>query len=253
MNAPFMSLSHAYALYRSDPHAPAKPTRTRSPTLPLDEDAGGETNQGTENKQSRSIYDIADHELRVSAASKATTRRLRNGKLKARPVLKPISSRISKQAPNERSPRRRISKQQHEAKYLGEEPGDSQRTRQDDPQDSNYTHPATLPTHQVDQPGNLTNQPSSPDRQVQPYRASIAPHPKSAQRAVRRRTEAPKSKLFTKINAESPNLSMVYKRRRRNPAQEASRSKQEITQQSPQEYKTKSGRVSKRPERLGST
>ena len=56
INAPFMSLSHAYASYCRNPHVPTSLTRTRSPTLPLDGDPDGETGQGTDSKKFTSIY-----------------------------------------------------------------------------------------------------------------------------------------------------------------------------------------------------
>ncbi|KAL8645675.1 MAG: hypothetical protein Q9210_006575 [Variospora velana] len=212
----------------------------------------GETGQSTGNKQSPSTNDTRGIEHQVNVARNATTPRPQEGKSKARSVLKPVSSRISKQPLNQqRSLRHRIPRKHHEAENLGEKAGDSQKTRQEEPQDSNLTSTVTLPTHQVDPPGNLNGQPNSPDRQVQPRRASIALHPESVQRANRRRTRAPKSKLSTKINAESPTLIMILNRRGQNPTQKPRNSKQENRQRSPREFKTKSGRISKRPKRLG--
>ncbi|KAI9706708.1 MAG: hypothetical protein M1836_003718 [Candelina mexicana] len=232
LNADALSSALQSALKKS--RAPTPSTRIRSPTLPLDEDADGETDQWTGNKKSMST----------------STPGLQKEKSKARSVLKPVSSRVSKQPSNQRSRRRRIPRKQHGAKYLGENAGDTQNPRQEKSQDSNLSSTTTtLPTHQVDQPGNLNSQPISPDRQVQPRRASIALHPESAQQATRRR-RAPKSKLSTKINVESSASSMVHKRRRQNPAQEVQNFKLKNRQQFSQEFKTKSGRVSKRPERL---
>jgi hypothetical protein len=126
---PLVLLSHAHASCPRKSRAPAPSTRIRSPTLPLDEDADGETDQWTGNKKSTSTNDTAGSEYWVNAARKATTPRPQKEKSKARSVLKPVSSRISKQPSNQRSLRRRISRKQHEAKYLGEKAGDSQNTR----------------------------------------------------------------------------------------------------------------------------
>ena len=186
----------------------------------------------------------------MNATRKATTPRLQKGKSKGHSILKPVSSRISKKPPQERSLRRRIPKVQHGAENLGEKLGDSQKTGQDEPQNSNFASPATLPPGQADQSGNLNNQPNPPTRQVQPHRTRIALHPNSVQRVTRRRTRAPQSQLSTKMNAESVISSMVHKRRRQNLARGAWHPKQENMQSSPRGYKTKSGRVSKRPERL---
>lgn len=251
LNADALSSALESALKKS--RAPAPSTRIRSPTLPLDENADDKTDQWTGNKKSTSTNDTAGNEHRVNGARKATTPRTQKEKSKARSVLKPVPSRISKQPSNKRSLRRRIPRKQHEAKCLGEKAGDSQNTRQEEPQDSNLSPTTTLPAHQVDQPGNLNSQPNPPDQQVEPRRASLTLHPESAQRATRRRTRAPKSKPSTKINVESLTSSMVHKRRWHNPAQEARNPKQENRQRSPREFKTKSGRVSKRPERLGFT
>lgn len=242
MDAPFMPLPHTHALCRRKPRALISPPRTRSPTLPLDEDEKFIFRPGT-----------AGHVHQTSAASKATTLRLQKGKSKDRPVLKPVPSRISKQSPNERSLRHRIPKQQHQAKCLDKKPEDSPKKRQDEPQDSNFTSSATLPPHQADQPGNLNNQPISPSRKAQLHRASNLPHLESAQRATRRRTRVPRSKLSTKVNAKPLPSSTVHKTRRRNQAQEARHPKQQNTQPSPREHKTLRGRVSKRPGRLGFT
>lgn len=245
-----MSPSPAYALYRRDRCSPAPSSRSRSLTLPLDEDADDETGQETDNEKFMSIHKTTGHAHRVNTTSKVITRNIQKRKSKASQVLKPVSSRISKQSPNKRSLQRRIPKQQYEAKQLGEKTGSSPKIRQDKPQESNLTSPATLPTHQVDQPGDLNNRQNSRGRQVRPHRASIALPPHSTQPATRRRAIALQNK---KINPESPTSSIARKRRRRNSAQGAWHSKQENRQRSPQEYKTKSGRVSKRPERLGFT
>ena len=254
MDVQFMPLPHAYALYFRKPRAPASPPRTRSPTLPLDEDTDGETDRETDNKNFISTHDTADHIHETSAASKAKTRELLKRKLKDHPVLKPAPSRISKQSPNERGLRRRILKPQHQAKSLNEKTENSQNTRQPDSQNSNFTSPTTLPTDHADQADNLNNQPNSLGQQIQPHRASVAPHLESAQRAITRRTRVPKRKFSTEVNANPPTISnTVHKTRRRNRAQKARHPKEENTQRSPREHKTHSGRVSKRPERLGFT
>ena len=227
--------------------------RRRSPTLPLEEDADGKTGQGTNNKEITSIYDTSDHEHRGNAAGRAMTRRLQNGKSKAGRVLKPVSSRISKQSPKDRVLRRRTPKQQHKAKHLSKKTGNSQETRQVEPQDSNLTSPATFPIHQADEPSNLNDQPNSFGQKVQSHRASIDLHREIAQRATRWRTRAVESKLPTKRNAESPASSMATKRSRRNPAQGARHLTQKNEPKSPQKNKTRSGRVSKRPKRFGFT
>ena len=243
MDAPFVPLPHAYAVYHRKPRAPISPPRTRSPTLPLDED-----------EKFIFRHDTAGHVHQTSAASKTTTRRLQKRTSKDRPFLKPVPSRISKKPPNERSLRRRIPKQQqHQAKCLDERPKDSQKKRQDGPHDSNLISSATLPTHQADQPGNLNSQPNSPGRQVQPHRANNAPHLDSAQHTTRRRTRAHKSKPSTKANANPLISSAFHKTKRRDQAQEARHSKQQDTQRSLRKHKTLRGRVSKRPQRLGFT
>ncbi|KAI4139980.1 MAG: hypothetical protein L6R39_006021 [Caloplaca ligustica] len=253
MNSPFMSPPHAYASYLRDRSVPATLLRSRSPTLPLDEDAGGERGQGTYNKELMSIYDTASHEHRGNAAGKATTRRLQNGKSTARRVLKPVSSRISKTSPKERVLRHGTPRQQHEAAHSGEKMGNSQKTRQVEPQDSNFTSPATFPIHQADEPGNLNDQPYSCDQELQSHRESIDIHREGAQRATSSRTRALESKLSIKRNAESPASSKIPKRSRRNPAQGARHKKQKDERKIPRENKTRRGRVSKRPEKYGFT
>ena len=249
-----MPLPHAYALYRRKPHVPASPPRTRSPTLPLDEDTDGETGRGTYSKSFTSRHDTVEHIHETSAASKATTRGRPERKSKVHPVLKPVPSRISKQPHNERNLRRRILKHQHQTKSMGGRTENSQITRQPDPQNSNFTSPTAFPTHHADQAGNLNNQPKSLGRQVQPHRASIAPHLESAQRATTRRTRVPKRKPSTKVNTKPPTTSnIVHEKGRQDRAQKARHLKQQNTQKSPREHKTHSGRVSKRPGRLGFT
>ncbi len=162
-------------------------------------------------------------------------------------------SKVNRVGEMERVLRRRTPKHQHKAKHLSEKTGNSQKTRQVEPQDSNFTSPATFPIHQADEPSNLNDQPNSFDQEVQSDRASIDLHREGAQRATRCRTRALKSKLSTKRNAESPASSTVPKRNRRNPAQRARHSKQKNEPKSPRENKTRSGRVSKRPERFGFT
>ena len=169
----------------------------------------------------------------MNAARKATTPRLQKGKSKGHTVLKPVASRISKQPPQERSLRRRIPKAQHGTEDLGEKLGDSQKTGQDEPQNSKFASPTTLPPGQADESGNLNNQPNSPTRQVLPHETRIALHPDSVQRVTGRRTRAPQSKLSTKMNAESLISSMVHQRRRQNLARGARHPKQENMQWSP--------------------
>lgn len=260
INSPSISPPHAYTSYRRDrfadrfTRAPSlRSSRSRSLTLPLDEDADGVTGQGTDNKELTSIHDTANHEHRGNAAVKSTARRLQNGKTKADRVLKPVSSKISKPSPKGRGLRRRKLEQQHGATCLGEKTGNSRKTRPVGPQDSNFTSPATFPIHQPDQPGNLNDQPNSPDQEVQSHRASIGLHPEGGQRVTRSRARAPESKLSTTRNAGSLASSMAHKRSRQKPAQGARHSKQENRQKSSREDKTRSGRVSKRPERFGFT
>lgn len=225
----------------------------RFPILSLDEDTDGKTGQGTNKKKITSIYDTSNHEYRGNAAGKATTHGLQDGKSKAGRVLKPVSSRISKQSPKKRVLRRRTPKQQYKAKYLSEKTGNSQKTRQVEPQDSNFTSPATFPIHQTDEPNNLNDQPNSFDQEVQSHRASIDLYQESAQRATRYRTRALESKLSTKRNTESPASNIIPKKSRRNPAQEIRHSKQKNKPKSPQENKTRNKRMSKRSERFGFT
>ena len=248
MNSPFISSLHAYASYHRDRSALAPSLHSRSPTLPLDEDADGETGQEKDNKEFTSMYDTASHEHRDNIAGKARTRRLQDGKSKVGRVLKPVSSRTSKQSIKGRGIRRRTPQKQHEAKRLSKKTRNSQKTRPVERQDSNFTPPATFPIHQADQPGNINNQPNAPDQKVQSHRASINLHPEGVQRATRSRARALESKLSTKRNAES-----LASRSRRSPAQRAQRSKLEKRRKSPPEHKTRSGRVSKRPKRFGFT
>lgn len=245
-----MTFTHAYTLYCRKSRAAAISTRIRSPTLPLDEDADGETSQGTHNKKFKYTYDTAGREDRVNTTNRVAARRVQRGRSKDRSVLKPVPSRISKRP----GLRRRIPESQYAINDSGEKLGDSQKTQQNELQDSNFTSPTTLPIHQADQRGNLNSQPSAPDQRVKPRGANVALHLESALRVTTRRTRASKSKRSTEINVESPTSSMVHKRRRRNSTQKARNSKQENRQRSPpREHKTKSGRVSKRPERFGFT
>ena len=251
MNFPSISSSHAYASYNRDRSAPAPSLRSRSPTLPLDEDADGETGQGTDNKELTSMYDTASHEHR--GTGKATTSRLQDGKSEVGRVLKPVSSGISKQPTKKRGIRRLTLQKQHEAKHLGEKTRNSQKMRQVEPQDSNFTFSATFPIHQANQPGNLNDQPNLPNQKVRSYRASINLHPEGTQRITRSWARTLKSKLSTKRNAESLASSIVDKGSRRSPAQEAQHSKLEKRRKSPRKQKARSGRVSKKPERFGFT
>ena len=254
MKTRFISPPQAYASYLRYRIPPTSlPYRSPTLTLPLEEDADGETHQGADNKELRSIDDTTSHEHRGNAASQARTRSVQSGKSKAGQALKPVSSRISKQSPKQRALRRRTPKQQHEAKHVGGRTGNSQKTRQVEPQDSNSTSSATFSTHHANEPGNLNDRPNSFDKEVQSHGASTDLYRERAQRATRSRTRALENKLSTKRKARSPASSMVPKRNRRNPAQGARRSKQEEKRKSPRENKTRSGRVSKRPERFGFT
>ncbi|KAL8932204.1 MAG: hypothetical protein Q9216_006927 [Gyalolechia sp. 2 TL-2023] len=244
------ALSRALESAIKKSRAPAIPTRIRSPTLPLDEDADGETSRGTHNKKFKHTYDTAGRKGQVNTTNKVAARRVQKGRSKDRPVFKPVPSRISKRS----GLRRRIPESQYVTNDLGEKLGDYQKTRQDELQDPNFTSPTTLPVYQADQPRNLNSQPNTPDQQVRPRRENIALHLETALRATTRSIRASMSKRSTEINVESPTSSMVHKTRWRNPAQKARNSKQENRQRPPpREYKTKSGRVSKRPQRFGFT
>ena len=235
--------------YRRKSCVPAISTRVRSPTLPLDDDADGETSQGTHSTKLKHIDDTTGSDDRVSTTNIVATRKFRKERSKGRSVLKPVPSRISKRP----GLRRRVPESRYATNESGKKLGGSQTTQQDELQDSNIASPSTLPIHQADQPGNLNSQPNAPDQQNQPRRAKVAPHLENAPRANTRRTRASKSKRSTEINVESPTSSMAHKRRRRNPAQKARNSKQENRERSPHEHKTRSSRVSKRPERFGFT
>ncbi|KAL8903754.1 MAG: hypothetical protein Q9207_003714 [Kuettlingeria erythrocarpa] len=136
LNSALLSLQEARAL--------APSTRIRSPTLPLDEDADGETNQWTGNKKLASTNDTAGSEHRVNAARKATA----TGPQK------------------EKSEARSVPRKQHEAKYLEEKAGDSQKARQEKAHGLNSSSTTTLSVHQVDQPGHPNSQSNPPGRQV---------------------------------------------------------------------------------------
>ena len=110
-----------------------------------------------------------------------------------------------------RNLRRQISIQESETKYLGEKLEDSQKTRQNRPQNSNLTYLTILSIHQIDQPDNLNNQQNPPDRQVQFHETNIVLHPESAQRAIKRKTRLFKNKIFIKINAELLTLNIIHK------------------------------------------
>jgi hypothetical protein len=236
---PFMSPPYADASFRRNPRDPAPPIRSRSPTLPLDEEADGAV-QGTDSRQPTPIYENVGHQPRINATSKTTARTVQNQRSKTRPVLKPVVSRITKESPNRRSVRHKFPYQQKKDKCSTGK-WDLRITRQDVLQKSRF--PASIPS------SSLNNRLNPPGRRILPHRASIARYPDSAKRSIRETATALENKPFIKINAE-PRLSSACKRRRPNPAQEKRGSAQENKWCTP-EYKTRSGRVSKRPMRLG--
>ncbi|MCJ1308053.1 hypothetical protein MMC25_001703 [Agyrium rufum] len=206
----------------------------RSPTLPLDEDADGETGQGIDNAELLST--------------------LQDGKSITSRVLKPVSARISKPASKERVRRRRTSDQQREAKHWGDKMGISRKPRAVEPQVSSFSYTRSFYyIYQAGEPVNLKDQLKASNQQVQSHRASIDLHREGAQHTTRSRMRAAlESKPIAKRKAESPASSMLLKRSRRTLAQMATpHSKRKNERNSPRENRTRSGRVSKRPEKFG--
>ena len=239
-------------MYRRASRALASPPRTRSPTLPLDENADGQHCEDTNSKRLTSIHDVACREHRVNVARKVSTlKKLPQTNSKARSVLSPSSSIISKRSPPSRSLRRRTSKDSYEAKKQCEDIGKSDKTRPDQARRSHLTSLEASQPRQGDQPSKITKEPSSHKRQLQPHRVHTALHPETAPRTTGSRTELPKSNRSAKIDADVLRMSTIRPKRQRKPAEKLRHSNSVKKQVSPQELRTKSGRVSKRSERFG--
>lgn len=91
-------------------------------------------------------------------------------------------------------------------------------------------------------------------KQNQRRKANAALHPENVLRAATRKIRASKNKRSTEITIGPPTSSMIHKEKWRIPAQKTRSSKQQNKQLFLfRERKTKSGRVSKAPERFGFT